>query len=94
MEDHHGIGESFYSITCSKIMLATCSLVVMTLMTLSWDKLNPLSDYMLLSSLLIVAYVVPYWLLQGVGNSRGRADHLIRPNFHFGGLPLLPHHAL
>ena len=74
MEDHHGIGESFYSITCSKIMLATCSLVVMTLMTLSWDKLNPLSDYMLLSSLLIVASMLsPYWLLQGVGKTAAGA---------------------
>ncbi|CAI0881214.1 Putative O-antigen transporter [Serratia entomophila] len=74
MENHHGIGESFYGITFSKVILAACALAAMTLMTLGWEKLSQLSGYMVLSALLIVASMLsPYWLLQGVGKTAAGA---------------------
>jgi PST family polysaccharide transporter len=74
MENYHGIGESFYSITFSKVIIAACSLAAVTLMTIGWEKLSQLSDYMVLSSLLIVAAMLsPYWLLQGVGKTAAGA---------------------
>ncbi|MFI8418268.1 oligosaccharide flippase family protein [Serratia sp. NPDC078593] len=68
MTNHSQIGKTFYNITFSKMILAITTLLMLLLMTLFWEKLAKLSDYMIISSLLIFASMIsPYWLLQGVG---------------------------
>ncbi|MCR0999097.1 oligosaccharide flippase family protein [Serratia rubidaea] len=68
MDNHSQLGRTFYNITLAKFTLAAAALFIIFMMTMFWAKLNQLSDYMLISSLLIIASMLsPYWLLQGVG---------------------------
>lgn len=68
MDNHYELSRSFYAVAFSKLFLTLVALLVISLMTFNWERLAVLSDYILISSLLIVGSMLsPYWLLQGVG---------------------------